>query len=58
MLERVVGVLALLLGGLVLLDRAVEVDGAVVAAALLLAFGVAGLARAVVSLRRGRPGPG
>ena len=56
--ERVVGVLALLLGGLVLLDRVVEVDGPVVAAALLLAVGVAGLARAVVSLRRGRPGPG
>ena len=55
-LSLVVGLLALVGAGLVLLDRtgAVEVDAAVSGAALLVAVAVAGLLRSLLSLRSGR----
>ena len=53
----VVGLLAMIGAGLVLLDRAgdVQVDGGVTAASFLLAIGVAGLVKAAVRLRGPRP---
>ena len=55
-LSFLTGVLALVGAGLVLLARSdvVEVDEAVVAAALLLAGGLVGAVRAVLRLRSGR----
>ena len=49
----VVGLLALIGAGLALLDRAgaVDVDGAVTAAAFLLVAGVAGVVKAAMRLR-------